>query len=334
MTPRSDPNLPAGACPGLAASNPGLQKMILGAFGLPFGLFMTILSGAELFTGNTALVTMAYLNDKVSKEQLAKSWGYSYAGNFVGSVALAALVVAGGTLSASAAPAAIAAAKTSMAFKTALIRGVLCNWLVCMAVYLASHARDVGGKMVAIWFPISAFVAMGLEHSVANMFLVPLAIMQVRPSDCALISATSRRYSAPSAHAAPACTPRSAASAGRGCHVGHLPHEESPPRHAWQHHRRRRCRRARLHPCVQGVIKGVIRRRSCAPRMIQRSSISTREAYLWPQPPQKRLRAAAGRADRRLPARRAGSGTKHAIQAAARRLQVQVTPLILHFTVL
>ena len=174
--------------------------MILGAFGLPFGLFMTILSGAELFTGNTALVTMAYLNDKASKEQLAKSWGYSYAGNFVGSVALAALVVAGGTLSASAAPAAIAAAKTSMAFKTALIRGVLCNWLVCMAVYLASHARDVGGKMVAIWFPISAFVAMGLEHSVANMFLVPLAIMQVSPSDCgarALISATSRRHPAP-----------------------------------------------------------------------------------------------------------------------------------------
>ena len=231
--------------------------MILGAFGLPFGLFMTILSGAELFTGNTALVTMAYLNDKASKEQLAKSWGYSYAGNFVGSVALAALVVAGGTLSASAAPAAIAAAKTSMAFKTALIRGVLCNWLVCMAVYLASHARDVGGKMVAIWFPISAFVAMGLEHSVANMFLVPLAIMQVRP-DCgarALTSATSRRHSAPSAHAAPACTPRSAAPAGRDRHVGHLPHEESLPRHAWQHHRRRRRRRARLHPRVQGVIR-------------------------------------------------------------------------------
>ena len=281
ITPWPDPELPAGACPGLASTNPGLQKMILGAFGLPFGLFMTILSGAELFTGNTALVTMAYLNDKASKEQLAKSWGYSYAGNFVGSVALAALVVAGGTLSASAAPAAIAAAKTSMAFKTALIRGVLCNWLVCMAVYLASHARDVGGKMVAIWFPISAFVAMGLEHSVANMFLVPLAIMQVRP-DCgarALTSATSRRHSAPSAHAAPACTPRSAAPAGRGRHVGHLPHEKSPPRHAWQHHRRRRRRRARLHPRVQGVIS---EGDPCALDDPTQQQFDARCAYLWP----------------------------------------------------
>ena len=69
-----------------------------------------------------------------------------------------------------------AVAKTSMAFKTAFFRGILCNWLVCMGVYMASMAKDVAGKMVAIWFPISAFVTLGLEHSVANMFIIPLGI--------------------------------------------------------------------------------------------------------------------------------------------------------------
>jgi formate/nitrite transporter len=164
------------ACPGLAASNPGLQKIILGAFGLPFGLFMTLMSGAELFTGNTALVTMALLEGKATASQLVKSWTASYAGNFVGSILLAALVYLGGTLVGGGASVGVAVAKTSHSFTTALVRGILCNWLVCMAVYLASFAKDVGGKMVAIWFPISAFVALGLEHSVANMFIIPLGI--------------------------------------------------------------------------------------------------------------------------------------------------------------
>merc|ERR1719502_1456399 len=144
-----------GACPALALENPGLQKIILGAFGLPFGLMMTLLSGAELFTGNTALVTMACIEGEAQPGQLAKSWISSYLGNFVGSLLLAALVFLGGTL----------------------VKGVLCNWLVCMAVYLASFSKDVIGKMVSIWFCISAFVALGLEHSVANMFIIPLGIM-------------------------------------------------------------------------------------------------------------------------------------------------------------
>jgi len=165
-----------GACPGLAATNPGLQKIVLGAFGLPFGLMMTLVSGAELFTGNTALVTMALLEDKVSKQQLIKSWVSSYLGNFVGSLLLAALVFLGGTLVNGGASVAVSVAKTSSPFLATFVKGILCNWLVCMAVYLASFAKDLGGKMVAIWFCISAFVALGLEHSVANMFIVPLGI--------------------------------------------------------------------------------------------------------------------------------------------------------------
>jgi len=165
-----------GACPGLAATNPGLKAIISGAFGLPFGLMMTILSGAELFTGNTALVTMAALEGKANTDQLAKSWGVSYLGNFVGSVAFAFLVFMGATLSGGGASVPVAVAKMSLSFKTAFVRGILCNWLVCMAVYLASMAKDVAGKMIPIWFCISAFVAIGLEHSVANMFIIPLGI--------------------------------------------------------------------------------------------------------------------------------------------------------------
>jgi len=166
-----------GACPGLAATNPGLQKIVLGAFGLPFGLMMTLLSGAELFTGNTALVTMALLEGRANTGQLIKSWTSSYAGNFVGSLLMAFLVVAGNTLSGGGASIAVSAAKTSLTFTQAFVRGILCNWLVCMAVYLASFAKDAAGKMVPIFFCISAFVALGLEHSVANMFIIPVGIL-------------------------------------------------------------------------------------------------------------------------------------------------------------
>jgi len=167
-----------GACPGLAATNPGLQNIVKGAFGLPFGLMMTLVTGAELFTGNTALVTAAVLEKKASLKQLVKSWTVSYSGNLAGSILLAAMVATGGTLGPlGGASVGTAVAKTSMAFKTAFFRGILCNWLVCMAVYMASFAKDLPGKMVAIWFPISAFIALGLEHSVANMFIIPLGIM-------------------------------------------------------------------------------------------------------------------------------------------------------------
>mmetsp|Transcript_29179 Transcript_29179/g.34705 ORF Transcript_29179/g.34705 Transcript_29179/m.34705 type:complete len:308 (+) Transcript_29179:86-1009(+) len=167
-----------GACPGLAQTNPGLQKMIFGAFGLPFGLIMTLVTGGELFTGNTALVTAAVKEGKATYKDLTKSWVASYVGNFVGSIILAYLAFKSGTLGNAPASVAIATAKCSLDFETAFVRGILCNWLVCMAVYMASGCATMVGKMTAVWFPISAFVALGLDHSVANMFIIPLGIMR------------------------------------------------------------------------------------------------------------------------------------------------------------
>ena len=167
-----------GACPGIASENPGLQKIIFGAFGLPFGLIMTLVSGGELFTGNTALVGAAVAEGKTTKKDLIKNWVASYAGNFVGSLFLAYLAFKSGTLANGPAAAAIATAKSNLPFEVAFVRGLLCNWLVCMGVYMASGCSSMPGKMTAVWFPISAFVALGLDHSVANMFIIPLGIMR------------------------------------------------------------------------------------------------------------------------------------------------------------
>lgn len=167
-----------GACPGIAEANPGLQKIIFGAFGLPFGLIMTLVTGGELFTGNTALVTAAVQEGKATYKDLAKSWASSYVGNFIGSLILAYLAFKSGTLGNAPASVAIATAKCSLGFDVAFVRGILCNWLVCMAVYMASGCASMIGKMTAVWFPISAFVALGLDHSVANMFIIPLGIMR------------------------------------------------------------------------------------------------------------------------------------------------------------
>lgn len=139
---------------------------------------MTLVTGGELFTGNTALVTAAYKEGEISAGDLMKNWFFSYIGNFVGSLILAFLAFKSATLASGPAAAAIATAKCSLPWDVAFVRGILCNWLVCMAVYMASGCSTLVGKMTAIWFPISAFVALGLDHSIANMFIVPLGILR------------------------------------------------------------------------------------------------------------------------------------------------------------
>mmetsp|Transcript_11025 Transcript_11025/g.12431 ORF Transcript_11025/g.12431 Transcript_11025/m.12431 type:complete len:336 (+) Transcript_11025:130-1137(+) len=166
------------ACPGLAATNPGLQKLIFGSVGLPFGLIMVLATGGQLFTGNTAVGYAAYREGKITGSDLAKNWIASYGGNFVGSLVLAFLAHHSNTLAGAPAAIAVATGKCALSFPTAFVRGILCNWLVCMAVYMAGGCSSMVGKMTAVFFPISAFVSLGLDHSVANMFLIPLGMMR------------------------------------------------------------------------------------------------------------------------------------------------------------
>lgn len=157
----------------------GLANLVGGAV-FPVGLMLVVIGGAELFTGNN-LISLACCQGKASWIGLMKNWAVVYAGNFVGSVLLAAIVF--GSFYAFRDPGAMGAlavttanAKVSLGFAEALFRGILCNWLVCLAVWLAASSRDTVGKIFAIFFPIMAFVAMGFEHSIANMFFVPVGI--------------------------------------------------------------------------------------------------------------------------------------------------------------
>lgn len=170
-----------GMCQGIGAANPGLKMIISGAFGLPFGLLMVLNMGAELFTGNAALCTAAVIEGKATVGNLLRNWTWSYVGNLIGSLVMVAMVYYSGVMGPASAPVGMAVAKTSQTFLQAFLRGVLCNILVCSGVVQASAAQDMGGKAVGVWFPISAFVALGLEHSVANMFLIPLGMMLGAP---------------------------------------------------------------------------------------------------------------------------------------------------------
>ena len=165
-----------GASPALAASNPGLCAFLRGAVGLPAGLTLVILTGAELFTGNVMVMLSGLLTKKIEMKSLVRNWLFSYAGNFLGSVVLAYLAFGANTAGAPAMKAAvisIATAKVSLPFGVAFFKGVLCNWLVCLGVWGAMSTTSVAGKVLAIFWPITAFVALGFEHSIANMFLIP-----------------------------------------------------------------------------------------------------------------------------------------------------------------
>ncbi|MGX9353293.1 formate/nitrite transporter family protein [Shimia sp. W99] len=150
----------------------------LGGSVFSLGLILVIVGGAELFTGN-ALMTMAAVDRRISPAQLLRNWGLVFLGNAIGSLALAGAMAATGLLDGPMGDTAqaIGRAKTSLSPLEALMRGVLCNALVCLAVWLTFAARTAAGKILAILWPISAFVLLGFEHSVANMYLLPQAML-------------------------------------------------------------------------------------------------------------------------------------------------------------
>jgi formate/nitrite transporter len=154
---------------------------LLGGLAFSLGLILVIVGGAELFTGNN-LIVMAWADRKVTAAQLLRNWSLVYLANLAGALGCVVLVHLSGSLelgggAVGRTAASIAAAKLELGFVEAFARGLLCNALVCLAVWLSFAAHRVSGKILAIVFPISAFVALGFEHSVANMYLIPIGML-------------------------------------------------------------------------------------------------------------------------------------------------------------
>jgi formate/nitrite transporter len=167
----ADPSL------GLAA------KRVLGGVVFSLGLVLVVVAGAELFTGNN-LLAMAWAQGLLTTKDVLHNWAVVCATNFAGAAGLALLVYLSGHAEAySRTYLEIAAAKASLPFWSAFFRGVLCNILVCMAVWMTLAGRSVTDKVLAVLFPISAFVAAGFEHSVANMYLFPVAMLLAGSAD-------------------------------------------------------------------------------------------------------------------------------------------------------
>lgn len=153
---------------------------LLGGLAFCLGLILVVVAGAELFTGNN-LIVMALASGKITLRQLLYNWTIVYIGNLVGAVATAAIVLltahhqlAGGAVGEK--MLAIASAKCQYTFWQAVALGVLCNALVCLAVWLCYSARSTTDKILSIIFPVTAFVAAGFEHSVANMYFIPVGL--------------------------------------------------------------------------------------------------------------------------------------------------------------
>jgi len=161
-------------------------------FGAVFtvGLMLVIIAGAELFTGNNMFCLVAVLSGQAKWSGLFYNWIVVYLANFAGSILVMFIVYsgnywgvadpsAGGALALTAQGGkalAIAQSKLSLTWEQAFCRAILCNWLVCLAVWIAAAAQDIAGKILAIFFPIMAFVVSGFEHSVANMFFIPMGV--------------------------------------------------------------------------------------------------------------------------------------------------------------
>jgi formate/nitrite transporter len=156
-----------------------LQRIVFGGV-FPVGLLLVLLAGADLFTGDCMFMPAAVWRHKVPMSKFARILILAYAGNLVGGIALAYLTAYSGLLSDAASAAytvTVANGKCVLPFGVAFVRGILCNWLVCLAIYLTLAASDGVSKMVLLWPPILAFVALGFEHSVANMTFIPLGLL-------------------------------------------------------------------------------------------------------------------------------------------------------------
>jgi formate/nitrite transporter len=158
----------------------GLGKALAGAL-FATGLMMVVITGAELFTGNTLMVVTC-LQGESKWLKVLKNWFYVYLGNFIGSMIIVFCILLSGQFDFTSGllggfTIKIAVYKTSLTFTKAFFMGILCNWLVCIAIWMALAAKDICGKLLAIFFPIWLFITSGFEHSVANMYYIPAGIL-------------------------------------------------------------------------------------------------------------------------------------------------------------
>lgn len=167
--------------PEWTAGNPGLQKLLSGCM-FPLGLILVVLAGAELFTGNNAVLIPGFMKKKYGIMPILKNWTIVYIGNFIGAIFFVYIMVwCTGIVDADpwkSAIVQIAQAKVNMSGWVVFLKGIGANWLVCLAVWLGFSAHSTAGKMMGLWFPVMCFVAIGYEHSIANMFFIPLGMLQ------------------------------------------------------------------------------------------------------------------------------------------------------------
>ena len=167
--------------PEAASANPGLQRFMSGLV-FPIGLMLVVVLGADLFTGNNAVLMPAALQGKISPWAAVRNWVAVYLGNFMGVLLFTMLFVYAVGLTAAepyhSAVQRIAEAKVAMPWHVVLLKGIGANWFVCLAVWLAASAKTMLAKMAGCWLPVMAFVALGYEHSIANMFFIPIGMLE------------------------------------------------------------------------------------------------------------------------------------------------------------
>ena len=164
---------------GTAKISIGISKFLAGSV-FSVGLMLVVIAGAELFTGNN-LVIISALEKRIRGVDVLRSWVIVYVANFIGALFITVLMYYSGLWKTGSnewgvAAANIAVSKVNLSFTEAFCRGIGCNWLVCLAVWMAIASKDVVGKIFAIYFPIMAFVASGFEHIIANMYFIPMGL--------------------------------------------------------------------------------------------------------------------------------------------------------------
>lgn len=167
--------------PGMAATNPAVQKLMSGLM-FPVGLFLIVLFGGELFTGNNAVLMPGCINRQYGAWSVIRHWALVWCFNFVGALAFTYLFVYLSGLTASEpyrnAVISIAQAKASLPLWQAFIKGIAANWCVCLAVWLCLMVDNLPAKFLACWIPVGTFVMLGYEHSIANMFFIPAGMLE------------------------------------------------------------------------------------------------------------------------------------------------------------